>query len=168
MDAAKVMNEPKASPPPVEKVTPPATKVPDAEVTAMPRRRTFTADFKQQVLREVDDAAPGEIGAILRRHGLYSSHLTEWRQARDEGALTGLGPRKRGRKAAAKNPLSTEVARLEHENKKLLLRAERAERLLELQKKVAELFGETLPPPPPDLLPPPEEPTPRRTRARRR
>lgn len=175
MDAVKVMHDvPATSPPPAAKVTPPpATKAPeagvvDAEVTAMPRRRTFTAEFKRQVLRAVDDAAPGEIGAILRRHGLYSSHLTEWRQARDEGALTGLGPRKRGRKAVAKNPLAEENAKLQRENQKLLARAERAERLLELQKKVAELFGETLPPPPPELLPPPEETAAPRTRARAR
>lgn len=155
MPAVKVMNdEPKASPPAeAPAVATPATKAPEsraaeAEVTAMPRRRAFTAAFKRQVLTEVDAALAvgGEVGAVLRRHGLYSSHLAEWRRARDEGALSGLAPRKRGRKAAAKNPLSAEVARLQHENKKLLLRAERAEGLVAVQKKLAELLGEEIPP----------------------
>jgi hypothetical protein len=80
---------------------------------------------------------------------LYSSHLTEWRRLREAGELSGLAPKKRGRKAAAKNPLAAEVARLEHENKKLLARAERAERLVELQKNDhrgrSRLWGEKLP-----------------------
>src|SRR5688572_30829995 len=141
----------------------------DSEVSERPARRTFTAEFKRQVLAEVDAATePGEVGAVLRRHGLYSSHLVDWRRARDKGALAGLTPRKRGRKPAAVNPLAAENARLERENRKLLARAERAERLLELQKKMAELLGETLPPPPPELTPPPEEPEPPRARRRRR
>jgi transposase-like protein len=142
---------------------------PVSEEVAAPRRRSFTAEFKRQVLAEVDACREaGEIGAVLRRHGLYSSHLAEWRRARDEGALSGLAPKKRGRKAAARNPLAEENAKLQRENQKLLARAERAERLLELQKKVAELFGEPLPPPPPELMPPPEEPEPaHRTRRRR-
>lgn len=137
------------------------------EVTG-PRRRTFTAEFKREVLAEADACTElGAVGALLRRHGLYSSHLTEWRRLRDEGTLSGLAPRKRGRKAAAKDPLVEENARLRRENQKLLARAERTERLLELQKKVAELFGETLPSPPPELMPPPEERA-RRPRRRRR
>jgi transposase-like protein len=123
---------------------PPSTP-PDPEVAA-PRRRTFTAECKRRVLAEVDACSePGDIGALLCRHGLYSSHLTEWRRQREEGVLSGLAPKKRGRKPVAKNPLAEEVARLERENRKLLARAERAERLLELPKKVAELFGEPLP-----------------------
>lgn len=141
---------------------------PGVEEVVGPRRRTFTAEFKREVLTQADACTePGAVGALLRRHGLYSSHLTEWRRLRDDGALSGLAPKKRGRKASARNPLAEENARLQRENQKLLARAERTERLLELQKKVAELFGETLPPPPPELMPPPEERVPR-ARARRR
>lgn len=171
LHAVKVADEPAASPPP--EVPAPATKAPgvgqvDSEVPA-PRRRSFTAEFKRQVLAEADACTePGAVGALLRRHGLYSSHLTEWRRLRDEGALSGLAPKKRGRKSAAKNPLAEDVAKLQRELAKATARAERAERLLELQKKMAELFGETLPPPPPELMPPPEEPQPPRARARRR
>jgi len=139
----------------------PSVPVVDSEV-ALPRRRSFSAEFKLQILAEADACTEsGEVGALLRRHGLYSSHLTDWRRQRDEGALTALAPRKRGRKTAAKNPLAAEVARLEREVKRLTARAERAERLVELQKKVAELFGETLPPPPPELATPepPRAPT---------
>jgi transposase len=149
-----------------------ATKAPApaaraTEEVAAPRRRTFTAEFKRQVLAEADACAElGDVGALLRRHGLYSSHLTEWRRQREEGTLAGLAPRKRGRKAQERNPLAVEVARLQGENRKLLARAERAERLVELQKKVAELLGDPLPPPPPELMPDPEPP-PARTRKRR-
>jgi transposase-like protein len=140
---------------------PSATPV-DSQVV-VPRRRRFTAEYKRQVLAEADACTePGELGAMLRRHGLYSSHLTDWRRQREAGELSGLTPKKRGRKVTAKNPLAAEVARLEQENKRLLARAERAERLVALQKKVAELFGETLPPPPPELATP--EPPPPATR----
>lgn len=117
----------------------------DAEVPP-PRRRTFTAEFKRKVLAEADAAGPGEVGALLRRHGLYSSHLTEWRRQRDDGALSALAPKKRGRRAVDKNPLAEEVARLQRELKKALARAERAEGLVAVQKKLAELLGEELPP----------------------
>jgi transposase-like protein len=124
---------------------PGAPGAPDPEV-APPRRRSFTAEFKRQVLAEADACTePGEIGALLRRHGLYSSHLTEWRRQRDEGALSGLAPKKRGRKAAAKNPLAAEVARLQRELAKANARAKRAEGLVELQKKLAALLGEEIP-----------------------
>jgi transposase-like protein len=127
--------------------------VPDPEVVERPDRRTFTAEFKQRILAEADACAgTGEIGAMLRRHGLYSSHLTSWRRQRDEGTIAGLAPRKRGRRPTPKNPLADQVAHLERENKRLLARAERAERLVELQKKVAELLGDPLPPPPNELV----------------
>jgi transposase-like protein len=169
-----VIDEPKASPSPeAPAVTAPANAAGpgsgDVEVAA-PRRRTFTAEFKRTVLAEVEAAAEsgGEVGAVLRRHGLYSSHLAEWRRARDEGAITGLAPRKRGRKPAPVNPLAAENTRLARENQRLLARAERAERLIELQKKVAELLGDPLPPPPPELMPPSEEAETLRARTRRR
>ena len=111
-----------------------------------PRRRSFTAEFKRRVLAEVDACTEvGEVGSVLRRHGLYSSHITDWRRLRDEGALTGLAPRKRGRKVTAKNPLVDEVARLQRELAKANARAKRAEGLVEVQKKMAELLGEEIP-----------------------
>ncbi len=117
-----------------------------SEEVPAPRRRSFTAEFKRQVVAEADACRkPGELGALLRRHALYSSHLTEWRRLRDEGALAGLGARKRGRKPAAVNPLAAENARLEREVKRLTARAERAEGLVAVQKKLADLLGEELP-----------------------
>src|SRR5580658_4349167 len=78
---------------------------PNPEVLARAKRRTYTGDYKQQVLAEADAArGSGEIGAVLRRHGLYSSHLTKWRQERKSGILEGLAPQKRGPKPKA-NPL---------------------------------------------------------------
>jgi len=82
---------------------------PDPEVPASAKRRAFTAEFKRRLLAEADACGPGDLGALLHRHGLYSSHLTTWRRARERGELAGLTPRKRGRKATAKNPLADEV-----------------------------------------------------------
>ena len=168
LKAVETPAQPDTTPPSaVPAAQPTGAPAPNPEVPSLPRRRQFDAEFKRRALAEADAAEPGELGAVLRRYGLYSSHLTTWRRQRDEGALTGLTPRKRGRKAPASNPLAAEVARLTRENQKLLARAERTERLLELQKKVAELFGETLPPVPPELMPPPDEPEPP-TRPRKR
>lgn len=143
--------------------------LPDPEVVARPARRRFTAKFKQRILAEVGAATgPGEVGAILRRHGLYWSHLTDWRRLRDAGALAGLAPHKRGRKPAPMNPLAAENAHLERELARTTARAERAERLLDLQKKVAELLGDPLPAPAPEMTPPLEGPSRARARTRRR
>lgn len=129
--------------------TPHATRVP-TEVTAKAKRRRFTAEYKRQILQEVDACERGEIGALLRREGLYSSHLIEWRRARDAGELAGLTPRKRGPKVEARNPLATklveqqrQIARLEAENAKLQL-------ICDVQKKVSLLLGITLAKPPSD------------------
>ncbi len=113
----------------------PVVAAPDPEVAERALRRTFTAEFKRQVLAEADACTDtGEIGALLRRHGLYSSHLVTWRRQREEGTLAGLAPRKRGRKPQPTNPLAGTVAQLERENRQLRFRAERAEALVELQK----------------------------------
>ena len=115
-----------------------------------PKRRTFTAEYKQQVLREVDAAVAtgrdGATGEILRRHGLYSSHLTVWRRERDAGELAGLTPRKRGPKPS-RNALADDVARLEREVARLQDKLRVAETVIDVQKKVAALLGETLPTP---------------------
>lgn len=143
LHAVKGKDEPKVSPPVVTGAPEPA---PDPEVPASAKRRVFTAEFKRRVLAEADACGPGELGALLRRYGLYSSHLSTWRRQRDAGELVGLTPRKRGRKAGPKNPLAAEVARLERELRRMTARAERAEGLVEVQKKLAALLGEELPP----------------------
>jgi len=114
--------------------------MPTAEVVAKAKRRRFTAEYKLRILEEAERAAPGEIGAMLRREGLYSSHLTEWRRARREGSLGALS-KKRGRKPKSRNPLAKEVARLEREKEKLQLKLRQAEAVIEIQKKVSELLG---------------------------
>lgn len=112
----------------------------DPQVAAKPTRRRFTSEFKLQVLREADQCGPGELGALLRRHGLYSSHLSVWRRERDLGARERLS-KKRGRKAAERNPLSPRIAQLERENRRLQARLKKAELILEIQKKAAALLG---------------------------
>ena len=113
--------------------------VPDPAVEAKPQRRRFTVEYKLRVLREVERAkAPGDIGAILRREGLYSSHLVTWRRERDRVAKAGLAARKRGPQATPKDP---RVAQLERENARLRRRNQQVETLLEIQKKASELLG---------------------------
>jgi transposase len=114
---------------------------PDPEVTERPRRRSFTADFKRRLVEEADDCRePGAIGALLRRHGLYSSHLVDWRAQYRQGALRGLTPRPRGPKPQ-KNPLVDRVAKLEREKARLERRLRQAETVIEVQKKLSELLG---------------------------
>jgi transposase len=126
-------------------VTAPAS--PSPELSDRPRRRTFTAQDKLRILAETDRAtAPGGIGAILRREGLYSSALTDWRRQRDAGAFTALVPGKRGPKATDPSPLSAEVTALQRDNARLALRLTRAEAIIDIQKKVAALLGIPLTP----------------------
>ena len=114
----------------------------DVEVAAVARRRRYTAEFKREMLRKADACTqPGEIGALLRSEGLYSSHLATWRQAQERGELAGLAPKKRGRKAVPPDPSAKRIAELERQNARLTARAERAEALVEVQKKVAMLLG---------------------------
>lgn len=115
-------------------------------MTGKATRRRFSAEEKLRVLRLADACTlPGEIGALLRREGLYSSHLMEWRRAREAGELDGLTPKKRGRKALEVNPLAKQVAELQRALAKAEARAQRAEALVELQKKISELLGVPLP-----------------------
>ena len=106
------------------------------ELLDRPRRRTFTAQDKLRILGEVDRAAgvPGAVGAIVRREGLYSSALSDWRRQRAAGAFEALNPAKRGPKTAEPNPLAAELARSRRENLRLKQRLERAEAIIELQK----------------------------------
>jgi transposase len=115
-----------------------------------PKRRNFTAEYKLRIVRETDEslASGGEasVGALLRREGLYSSYLTAWRRERDDGELAGLTPKKRGRKPQ-RNPLADENSRLQGENTRLQHELYKANTIIDVQKKLAALLGETLPVP---------------------
>lgn len=122
------------------------TAIPEVEVSAKAKRRLFTAKEKLEILKEADACTkPGELGALLRRKGLYSSYLSSWREARDRGELEALAPKKRGPKVKPPNPLEREVEELKRALAKSEARAKRAEALVELQKKVSELLGIQLP-----------------------
>lgn len=112
------------------------------EVSAKATRRRFTTAEKVRILREADACAheKGAVTALLRREGLYSSHLTSWRKQRDAGQF-GKNPRKRGPVAVAPDPRDKQIAELERSLRKAEARADRYERLCALQKKVSELFG---------------------------
>lgn len=120
----------------------------ETEVAEKARRRQFTVEFKRRIVKEADACrAAGEVGALLRREGLYSSHLTTWRAARDRGELApGATTKKRGPQATAPDPRDKRIADLERQNEKLAKRAERAEAIAEIQKKVGALLGWPLPP----------------------
>src|SRR5206468_10134230 len=114
----------------------------DVQVAAKPRRRTYTAEYKRRILKEADACtAPGAIGALLRREGLYSSLLVEWRRARGRGELAALTPKKRGRKPTPVDPRDRKLAELERQLTQMTGRAERAEALVEAQKNLAALLG---------------------------
>lgn len=114
---------------------------PDPEVLEQGRRRTFPAAYKLRILQDADACTePGEIGALLRREGLYSSHLTSWRRQRKEGALRAMTSKSRGPKPR-KNPMAKQVIQLERENTRLCRKLEQAEAIIEIQKKVAALLG---------------------------
>ena len=118
----------------------------EVEVLAKAERRRFTVEYKRRILQEADACTkPGELGALLRREGLYSSHLASWRAARGRGELKGLSAKKRGPKARPVPAEAKRILALERENRRLRARAERAEALVELQKKVALLLGNDLP-----------------------
>jgi hypothetical protein len=123
-----------------------ASRAEEVEVLARPLRRKFTLDKKLQVLREADRCkAPGELGALLRREGLYWSTLSRWRIARERGELSGAGAKKRGAKSQVRDERDERIRELERENRRLRARAERAEALIEVQKKVSEILGIQLP-----------------------
>lgn len=113
----------------------------EVEVVAKAQRRRFTAAYKRRVLQEADRCTkPGEVGALLRREGLYSSHLTTWRAARARGELAGEGAKRRGPKAKPVSADAKRIMQLERENRRLRARAERAEALVEVQKKLSALL----------------------------
>ena len=114
---------------------------PSPEVVARAKRRRFTGEYKQKILARADAAkGSGDIGALLRREGLYSSHLTKWRREREDGILEGLTPQKRGPKAKA-DPLAGENQKLRRDNERLADQLRKAEIVIDVQKKVAMLLG---------------------------
>jgi transposase-like protein len=119
---------------------------PETEVTEKATRRRYTAEYKARIVREADACTkPGELGALLRREGLYSSHLMSWRAHVARGKLAALEPKKRGPKAKTVDPRDKQLAMLERENAKLQRRLEHAEAIIAVQKKVSQLLGISLP-----------------------
>ena len=119
-----------------------STGAPETEVLAKAQRRRFTAEYKRRILKEADRCTrSGEIGALLRREGLYSSALTAWRAARERGALVGLTAKKRGPWAKRVDPRDRTIAAQEREIAGWKARAQRAEALVEIQKKFSEMVG---------------------------
>ena len=125
--------------PAIERAAPP-----DPEVAAKPERRRFSVEYRLRILKQADACKkPGELGALLRREGLYSSLLTNWRRQRDHGALREMRGRRRGPKP---RPVDPRVKQLEAENRRLQRKLQRAETIIALQKKVAEILGIPLKP----------------------
>ena len=115
---------------------------PEVEVLAKAERRRFTVEYKKRVLQEADGCTrPGELGALLRREGLYSSTLSYWRRSRDRGDLSGTGIRRRGPRGKPVDSRDRRISELTRENRRLKTRLERAEALIDVQKKVSELLG---------------------------
>ena len=116
-----------------------SSRAPEPEVLARAKHRRFSAEYKLRILREADACKnPGELGALLRREGLYTSHLSIWRRKRDEGSLTGLRDNKRGRKG---RPVDAQVKKLLKEKARLEERLRRAELIIDVQKKVSQMLG---------------------------
>ena len=121
--------------------------LPDPAVLEKPVRRRFTAEYKLRILHEADRCtASGQLGALLRREGLYSSLLSTWREQRRKGMLAGLTPKRRGRKANPDAPLIAENQRLMRETQRLAAKLRQAETIIEIQKKLSEMLGIPLPP----------------------
>ena len=117
-------------------------QMPDPEVVPLAERRRFTAEEKLRILDEAEACTePGEIGALVRREGIYSSYLSRWRQARDSGQLSALGANRRGPKPATDAAAAREIARLRRENERLQKRLVQAETIIEVQKKLSALLG---------------------------
>jgi transposase-like protein len=126
---------------------------PDPEVVAQPKRRTFTADYKQRILSEADQAkGSGGVGALLRREGLYSSLLSTWRRERAAGARQALSPQKRGPKSK-RDPIQEQIQKLQKDNARLTEQLRKAAIVIDVQKKVGALLGWPIHTPDPDEKP---------------
>jgi transposase-like protein len=116
--------------------------IPDPAVSEKPLRRRFAAEYKLRILQEADRCAEaGQLGALLRREGLYSSHLSTWRRQREAGSLAGLTPKRRGRKPKPNDPLVEQNERLQRENQRLREKLHQAEMIIAVQKKLSEALG---------------------------
>jgi transposase-like protein len=123
-------------------------EAPEVEVSAKAQRRRFTAKYKLEILREADACSKsGEVTALLRREGLYSSNLLTWRRQREAGELSALTPKKRGPKTRPADERDRRIAQLERELAQQTARAEKAEAIVEVQKKLGELLGVKMPDP---------------------
>jgi len=148
------MSKKNSAPPPVEGTAAEVreasrSSAPGAEPAERAVRRRFSAAYKVSILRQADEAAAsggdGAIGALLCREGLYSSHLASWRKLREQGALAGLSPKKRGRKPAPKNPLADENETLRRKVARLESELEKARVVIDVQKKLSTLLGVPMP-----------------------
>jgi transposase len=133
------------APPPrqnAEGITEPrVAAAPNPEVLERPQRRRISAADKLRILQEVDRcSAPGQIGALLRREGIYSSYLQKWRKQRDAGALGALHGQKRGPRAVAPNPLAKQLAQSQKDNARLERKLKRAQAIIDFQKKIAAML----------------------------
>jgi transposase len=118
------------------------TNAPDPEVVPTAKRRRFTVKEKLRILEEADACTePGELGALLRREGIYSSYLSRWRRARDRGQLRALSSKKRGPKIPANSEMKREMVELQRENERLQARLAQAEAIIEAQKKLSQVLG---------------------------
>ena len=126
---------------------------PDPEVPEKATRRHFSAEEKRRILLAADEAekVKGGLGALLRREGIYSSHIKKWRAQRERGEIEGLSPKKRGRKIPETRPLERQLRALEKKNRRLENRLKKAELIISVQKKLAEMLEIELPPIPLDL-----------------
>ena len=114
----------------------------DPDVSAKASRRRFTAEYKLGILKESDSCTElGSLGALLRREGLYSSNLNTWKRQRDRGVLSGLTPKKRGRKESGRHPLLAENDKLRKENERLTKRLKQSDMIIDVQKKISEILG---------------------------
>ena len=118
----------------------------EVEVSARPRRRYFTAEYKLRIVQEAESCTkPGELGALLRREGLYREQLARWKAARARGEMAGLREAKRGPRGRGRDERDRRIAQLERENRRLQKKLQRAEALIDVQKKVSEIMGIDLP-----------------------
>ena len=131
----------------VRPLRPEQGKVPNPEVTDRVVQRRFTAEYKARILKEADQLSRGELGALLRREGLYSSHISDWRKQREHALQKWMEPQKPGPKPGNTGSQADRLAQLERENQELKRRLKQAETIIEVQKKISEILSIPLNPP---------------------